>query len=180
MSMSSPQPATTVVNTVQVRKDIFDIPNLDIYTQMTYIVLSMYTSSNSQSLPTVNELARKGRMNNKQVTHSLQTLVELKMLSHKIFREIIGDFGDDRLSWAAKGLLAYYKNNPNVELNQLYELSGQSKDDEQSIRAAIQELKRFGYIDEHASISKAANGSTFDKRPLSTFTIPVTTSEVKK
>ncbi|MFC4766700.1 hypothetical protein [Effusibacillus consociatus] len=99
-------------------------------------------------------ITRQGRMNSKQATRALQHLVELNILPHKVFREIVGDFGDDRLSWAAKGILVYLKNNPDAGLEDLKELAGQSKDDELSIQSALEELKRYSYLEEMALESK--------------------------
>ncbi|WP_029423213.1 hypothetical protein [Alicyclobacillus macrosporangiidus] len=129
-----------------VSTEIFQHPGLDIYTQMVCIVLQSY--KNESALPTLGDIARLGRMTTKQATGALQALVDLRILPHKIFRQIIGEFEDDRLSWTAKGLLAYCKTHPHVRLQDLVELSSKSGEDEHHIRNAIKELDRYGYLDD--------------------------------
>ncbi|QYR21784.1 hypothetical protein KZ483_01705 [Paenibacillus sp. sptzw28] len=135
--------------------EIFQQPGVDIYAQMTYIVLKCYSSESY--LPDLRVIAKHGRMNLKQVTKALQSLVELKILPHKIYRQMVGDFQDDRLSWAAKGLLTFCKEHPHVNLNDLLELSCESGEDEQSIRRALKELSQFGYLEEYPEWNKIAN-----------------------
>lgn len=147
--------ATENVRSFTLPYEIFSKPHLDIYAQMAYIVLRSYTAESA--LPTLQELAQYGRMTIKQTTKALQTLVELKIVSHKLFRQLIGDFADDRLSWAAKGLLSFFKDHPQIRLGELIELSNQSGEDEQSVRRALKELKRCGYLDEYPELSKIAN-----------------------
>ncbi|CAG7653313.1 hypothetical protein ACFQI7_30625 [Paenibacillus allorhizosphaerae] len=127
--------------------DFFKIPDLDIYQQMICIVLSTLTSEKSGMI-SVADIAAYGRMTSRQATSALQGLVDKKIVTHKAFREIVGDFGDDRLSWTAKGLLVYLKRYPHVTMEELAELSGQSGDDEQAVREALNDLKLFGYLDE--------------------------------
>lgn len=129
-----------------VSTEIFFKPNLDIYAQMTYIVLSSSTSD-AASL-TIDEVAKKGRMTTKQVVKSMQTLIQEKLIPHKLFRRMIGEFQDDRLSWAAKGLLTYCKEHRNITLSELLNLSDQSSEDENSIRKALAELEMYGYFEE--------------------------------
>lgn len=126
--------------------DIFELPDLDIYAQMVCIVLRSY--ANGSVRPSLSNITRQGRMNSKQATRALQSLVELDILPHKMFRDIVGDFGDDRLSWAAKGLLLFLHRNPAAGLEEFKELAAQSRDDAASIQAALEELKRYGYLEQ--------------------------------
>lgn len=135
--------------------DIFHQPNLDIYSQMVYIVLASYLAEST--LPKVTDIAKLGRIQVKQATKALQTLVEQKLLPHKAFRQMVGEFADDRLTWAARGLLTYFKNNPQIRMNELVELSSGAGEDEQSIRKALRDLKRYGYLEEYPEVSKLAN-----------------------
>jgi hypothetical protein len=134
-----------------VSAEIFEYPRLDIYTQMVCIVLHLHKNT----LPTLEEIARQGRMSTKQVIGALQSLVDLKIISHKAFRQIIGEFADDRLSWTAKGLLAYCKKHPQARLQDLVELSSKSGEEEQHIRKAIKELDRYGYLEEFPELRRA-------------------------
>lgn len=143
---------TEIEHTFTVSREIFEHPNLDIYTQMVCIVLRCYTSE--ATLPTLSEIARQGRMTSKQATTALQSLVETKILPHKIFRQIVGEFADDRLSWSAKGMLAYCKKNSQISLHELVELSSQSGDDEHSVRKCIRELHHYGYLEEFPELLK--------------------------
>ncbi|CAG7644475.1 hypothetical protein PAESOLCIP111_04714 [Paenibacillus solanacearum] len=127
--------------------DFFKIPDLDIYEQMVCIVLSTVTGEKS-GIVSVADIAAYGRMSGRQAIGALQGLVEKKVLTSKAFREIVGDFGDDRLSWTAKGLLVYLKRHPRVTMEELAELSGQSGDEEQALLDALRALKQFGYLDE--------------------------------
>lgn len=154
MNEASQPSATTQQFSVPL--EIFNLPNLDIYAQMACIVLRLY--SNESMIPSLSEVAEKGRMSAKQAAKALQSLVELRILSHKVFREIVGDFGDDRLSWAAKGLLAFLKNNANASLDELVDLAGQSKDDRRAVLVALNELKRFGYLEDTALHKEAHAG----------------------
>ncbi|WAH37778.1 hypothetical protein [Alicyclobacillus dauci] len=149
--MSDPQSSDNVRN-FTISTEIFDNPDLDIYTQMTCIVLSSY--STEQAPPSLEQISRKGRMDKTKATRALQQLVELKILSHRVFRGIIGDFSDDRLSWAAKGLLLFCKENPHATLDQFSELSSQSHDDQNSLRRALYELKRYGYLEEFPQVNQ--------------------------
>lgn len=135
--------------------DIFEHPNLDIYTQMACIVLQYY--SGESAVPTLDQIARQGRMNARQTARALQSLVDLKILSHKMFRQIVGEFTDDRLSWAAKGLYAFCKEHPHMQLGELLELTSQSSEDEHSVRKALRELNRYGYLDELQGLKKMVN-----------------------
>jgi hypothetical protein len=135
---------------VAVSAEIFEHPRLDIYTQMVCIVLHLYKNT----LPTLEEIARLGRMTTKQATGALQSLVDLRIIPHKIFRQIIGEFADDRLSWTAKGLLAYCKDHPQVRFQDLVELSSKSGEDEHHIRKAIRELDQYGYLEEFPELKK--------------------------
>lgn len=138
-------------------EDILTVPGLDIYQQMTCIILNI-SSDKGAHLYTVSEIADLGRMTKKEATNSLQALVEKKILSHKAFREIIGDFGDDRLSWTAKGILAFMKKNPRITFEELVGLSGQSFDDEHVVRTALEDLRRLGYLDELAEDAALPEG----------------------
>ncbi len=132
--------------------EIFHQPNLDIYAQMAYIVLRSFPGG--PSLPTLSDISQLGRMSTKQATRALQRLAELKVLPHKLFRQMIGEFSDDRLSWGAKGLLTYLKEHPEAGIGELSELSSQSGEDEHSIRRALTELKRCGYLEDYPELSK--------------------------
>ncbi|KRE53596.1 hypothetical protein [Paenibacillus sp. Soil522] len=138
-----------------VSTEIFYNPNLDIYSQMIYIVLSSSTAD-STSL-TIDEIAKKGRMSTKHAIKAMQALVNEQLIPHKLFRKMIGEFQDDRLSWAAKGLLTYCKEHRDITLSELLMLSDQSGEDEQSIRRALRELERNGYLEEFPELIKLAN-----------------------
>jgi hypothetical protein len=136
---------STIANkrTITINTELFELGNLNIYELMAGIILSSYT--NEPVPPDLRELAQLGRMNDKQATNALQGLLDKGVLPNKIFRMILGNFGDDRLSWAAKGLLLYLKEHPDTNLAELFE---KSKDDETSVRFELEELKRYGYLDE--------------------------------
>ncbi|MDQ8738196.1 hypothetical protein [Paenibacillus sp. LHD-38] len=140
------------VRNFTVSTEIFYNPNLDIYSQMIYIVLSSSTAD-SASL-TIDEVAKKGRMSTKLAIKAMQALVNEQLIPHKVFRKMIGEFQDDRLSWAAKGLLTYCKEHKDITLAGLLALSDQSGEDEQSIRKALMELERNGYLEEFPDLSK--------------------------
>lgn len=139
--------ATESARHFTISDDIFRQPGLDIYSQMTCIILKGFSSESG--LPELSEIAKLGRMNVKQVTKSLQSLVELKILPHKLFVRMVGSFQDDRLSWASKGLLLYCKEHPQVKLHDLVELTSESGEDELSIRNALRELNQHGYLEEY-------------------------------
>lgn len=142
------------VRNFTVSTEIFFKPDLDIYSQMIYIVLSSRTSE--ASTLTLSEISRKGRMTVKQAIKAMQTLVDQQLIPHKLFRQMIGEFQDDRLSWAAKGLLTYCKQHREISLQELLALSDQSGEDEQSIRKALLELALTGYLDEFPELRKIA------------------------
>jgi hypothetical protein len=127
--------------------DIFRQPGLDLCSQMVYIILKSLGSESN--FPVISEIAILGRMTDKQAMKALQDLVDLKILPHKLFRRMVGDFQDDRLSWAAKGLLIFCKENPHIQLHDLLELTSQSGEDELSIRNSLRELSQYGYLDEY-------------------------------
>lgn len=137
--------ANTIANKrmISVNTELFELENLNIYELMAGLILSSYT--NEPVPPALRELAQLGRMNDKQATNALQGLLDKGVLPNKVFRMILGNFGDDRLSWAAKGLLLYLKEHPDTNLSELFE---KSKDDETTIRFELEELKRYGYLDE--------------------------------
>lgn len=143
------------VRNFTVSTEIFYNPNLDIYSQMIYIVLSSSTAD-SASL-TIDEVAKKGRMTTKHAIKAMQALVNEQLIPHKLFRKMIGEFQDDRLSWAAKGLLTYCKEHRDITLSELLMLSDQSGEDEQSIRRALRELERNGYLEEFPELSRLVN-----------------------
>src|SRR5579875_173348 len=149
--MTSPGRSDNVRN-FTLSTEIFETPNLDIYAQMACIVLHSYSSESAP--PSLSEIARQGRMNTKQATKALQALVDLNILPHKVYREIIGEFADDRLSWAAKGLLVFCRKSPNTTFDELIELSSQSGEDQRSIRRALDELRRYGYLDDLPQASR--------------------------
>ncbi|MDQ0061766.1 hypothetical protein [Paenibacillus harenae] len=142
------------VRNFTVSTEIFFKPDLDIYSQMIYIVLSSRTSEASSL--TLSEISRKGRMTVKQAIKAMQTLVDQQLIPHKLFRQMIGEFQDDRLSWAAKGLLTYCKEHREISLQELLALSDQSGEDEQSIRKALLELALTGYLEEFPELRKLA------------------------
>ncbi|OMF30037.1 hypothetical protein BK133_16845 [Paenibacillus sp. FSL H8-0548] len=143
------------VRNFTVSTEIFFNPSLDIYSQMIYIVLSSGTVD-SASL-TIDDVAKKGRMTTKNAIKAMQALVDEQLIPHKLFRKMIGEFQDDRLSWAAKGLLTYCKEHKNLTLSDLLALSDQSGEDEQSIRKALSELEKHGYLEEFPELSKLVN-----------------------
>ncbi|WP_169084170.1 hypothetical protein [Paenibacillus sp. PL91] len=143
------------VRNFTVSTEIFYNQSLDIYSQMIYIVLSSSTAD-SASL-TIDEVAKKGRMTTKYAIKAMQALVDEQLIPHKLFRKMIGEFQDDRLSWAAKGLLTYCKEHKDISLSELLALSDQSGEDEQSIRKALMELERNGYLEDFPELSKLAN-----------------------
>ena len=61
---------------------------------------------------------------------------------------------DDRLSWKAKGLLAYLLGKPKDWQVMVADLINRSKDGKTAIRSGLKELKMFGYA-KHACIRKA-------------------------
>jgi len=144
------------VRNFTVSTDIFYNQSLDIYSQMIYIVLSSSTTD-SASL-TLDEVAKKGRMTTKLAIKAMQDLVDEQLIPHKLFRKMIGEFQDDRLSWAAKGLLTYCKEHKNITLPELLALSDQSGEDENSIRKALLELERNGYLEEFTELNKLMHG----------------------
>lgn len=93
-------------------------------------------------------------MTEKQTIKAMQMLVDEQLIPHKLFRQLIGEFQDDRLSWAAKGLLTYCKENPEIGLTDLLLLSDQSGEDEETIRKALRELDRNGYLEPFPELSK--------------------------
>lgn len=135
--------------------DIFRQPGLDLCSQMVYIILKSFGSESN--FPELSEISILGRMTDKQTMKALQDLVELKVLPHKLFRRMVGDFQDDRLSWAAKGLLIFCKENPHIHLHDLLELTSQSYEDEHSIRNSLKELSQYGYLDEYPEWRQIAN-----------------------
>ncbi|MFS0728038.1 hypothetical protein [Paenibacillus sp. 1P07SE] len=149
--------STSGVRNFTLSSDIFQRPDLDIYSQMMYFVLSSYATD--AGMPVLKDVARKGRMTIKEAISAMQRLVELKLVPHKLFRQMVGEFQDDRLSWAAKGLLTYCKSQDNVSISGLLEMSDQSGEDEQSIRKALLELREHGYLEEYPALSRLASGS---------------------
>jgi DNA-binding MarR family transcriptional regulator len=135
--------------------DIFLQHGLDIYTQMAYINLKNFSAESN--IPELSDISKLGRMDVKQTMKALQSLVELKFLSHKVFRRMVGDFRDDRLSWAAKGLLVFCKDNPQINFQDLLELASESGEDEHSIRKALNELSQYGYLEQYPEWSQIAN-----------------------
>jgi hypothetical protein len=135
--------------------DIFLQPGLDIYTQMAYIILKNF--STESNIPELSDISKLGRMDVKQTMKALQSLVELKLLSHKAFQRMVGDFRDDRLSWAAKGLLVFCKDNPQINFQDLLELASESGEDELSIRKALNELSQYGYLEQYPEWNQIVN-----------------------
>lgn len=146
------EPTQSNLRNFTVSTEIFYKPSLDIYSQMIYIVLSASTTDTSSL--TLSDVAKKGRMTEKQTIKAMQVLVDEQLIPHKLFRQLIGEFQDDRLSWAAKGLLTYCKENPEIGLTDLLLLSDQSGEDEETIRRALRELDRNGYLEPFPELSK--------------------------
>ena len=142
---------------ITISDEIFRHPGLDIYAQMAYIVLKGYLTSESDALE-VSDVAELGRMSEKQAIKALQKLVEVKILPNKLYRRMVGDFRDDRLSWAAKGLLHFCKDHPTIEMQTLLEMAVASGDDEPQIRKALKELERHGYLEEYPAWKRLASG----------------------
>lgn len=155
--MSVETASSSSIRNFTVSTEIFYKPSLDIYSQMMYIVLSA-SIAESASL-TINEVAAKGRMTPKQAIKAMQQLVDEQLIPHKVFRKMIGEFQDDRLSWAAKGLLTYCKEHRDITIAELLQLSDQSGESEQNIRRALAELDRNGYLEDYPELSRLANGS---------------------
>ncbi|MCQ6557638.1 hypothetical protein [Paenibacillus mendelii] len=148
------EPSTTSVRNFTLSSEIFMHANLDIYAQMIYIVLSSYMSESNK--PSLAELSQKGRMTTKQAMNAMQRLVENKLIPHKFYRQMIDEFQDDRLSWAAKGLLTYCKENPVSSIEELLVLCDQTDEDEQSIRKALAELQAAGYLEDLPELRRIA------------------------
>ncbi|MBO7746836.1 hypothetical protein I8J29_21705 [Paenibacillus sp. MWE-103] len=136
-------------------EEVFHQAGLDIHSQMVYIILKCFATESH--FPNVAEIAKLGRMDEKQTVKALQRLVELKILPLKLFRRMVGVFQDDRLSWSAKGLLLFCKEHPRVELHSLLEMASQSGEDEENIRRSLQELSLYGYLDEFPEWRQIAN-----------------------
>lgn len=152
--MSTAQPAETSKRNFMMSTEIFEQPNIDIYAQMIFVVMRSYTGD--APVPTLDELARYGRMTDKQAVKALQDLVNHRILTHKLFRQIIGDFADDRLSWAAKGILAFCKDHRMAGLRDIMNLASQSGDNEHTIRKALRELRDLGYLEDYPELKKTA------------------------
>lgn len=56
---------------------------------------------------------------------------------------------DRRLSWKAKGLLAYLVSRPHDWIVRLGDLEGRSTDGRSAVRSGLEELKQFGYAEFH-------------------------------
>jgi hypothetical protein len=151
----SNEPVNKSTGNFTMSDDIFLQPGLDIYTQMAYIILKNF--STESNIPELSDISKLGRMDVKQTMKALQSLVELKFLSHKVFRLMVGDFRDDRLSWAAKGLLVFCKDNPQINFQDLLELASESGEDEHSIRKALNELSQYGYLEQYPEWSQIVN-----------------------
>lgn len=146
-------PTNDQARMITISEDIFHHPGLDIYSQMVYIVLKGQLTSESDT-PEVSEVSKLGRMSEKQAIKGLQKLVEVKILPNKLYRRMVGDFRDDRLSWAAKGLLHFCKVHPTIDMETLLEMTGESGDDEQNVRKALRELSECGYLEEYPAWSR--------------------------
>ncbi|PZE20513.1 hypothetical protein [Paenibacillus xerothermodurans] len=124
--------------------EIFKVPELDIYQQMVCFVLNNVIQAGSPTPPTVTEVAAKGRMSVQDATTALQSLSEKKLIPFKVFRDIVGDYGDRRLSWAAKGLLLYLNSHPGATVDEMVELSNNDRD---ALQAELKELQKLGYLE---------------------------------
>ncbi|MDB5083710.1 MAG: hypothetical protein JWN30_596 [Bacilli bacterium] len=144
--LSQSQHPTAAKRMIAFPADLFEFPDLTLQEQMVSIILS--GTANDQSPPKIAEISRRGRMSSKHVMTALQGIAEKKILPHKVFRTIVGEFGDDRLSWAAKGMLTYLKNNSGVKMQDLIELAEKSSDDERMIRNVLDELRNYGYLED--------------------------------
>ncbi len=150
----SNEPSTAQIRNFTVSTEIFYKPELDIYSQMIYIVLS---SSSGESITlSVEDIAAKGRMTTRQAVKAMQDLVAAHLIPHKLFRRLIGEFQDDRLSWAAKGLLTYCKEHRDITLGELLQLSDQSGESEHNIRQALTELESNGYLEDYPELGRLA------------------------
>jgi hypothetical protein len=96
-------------------------------------------------------------MSTKQVIKALQHLLEEKLIPLKLFRQLIDEFHDDRLSWSAKGLLTYCKKHAVSSLDELIAMCNQTDESEQSVKKALSELKTHGYLEEFPELSKFAD-----------------------
>lgn len=141
---------------ITISEDIFHHPELDIYSQMVYIVLRGYLTSESDTLE-VSDVSKMGRMSEKQAIKALQKLVEAKILPGKLYRRMVGEFRDDRLTWAAKGLLNYCKDHPATNMQTLIELVDESGENEQDVRKALRELDQYGYLEEYPEWRRLVN-----------------------
>lgn len=141
---------------ITVSEDIFRHPGLDIFSQMVYIVLRGCLTSESD-MPELSDVSRLGRMSEKQTIKALQQLVDVKILPNKVYRRMIGDFRDDRLSWTAKGLLHFCKEHPAIDMQTLLEMAGESGEDEHHIRHALKELDKYGYLEEYPAWRRLVN-----------------------
>ncbi|UVI32757.1 hypothetical protein [Paenibacillus spongiae] len=148
----NPEQSNASIRNFTLSSEIFMHANLDIYSQMTYIVLSSYMSESNR--PSLAEIAQKGRMSTKQAMNSMQRLVFHKLIPHKFYRQMINEFQDDRLSWSAKGLLTYCKENTVTSIDELLVLCDQTDEDEQSIRKALDELKSAGYLEDYPELNR--------------------------
>ncbi|MDF2962167.1 MAG: hypothetical protein K0S39_3902 [Paenibacillus sp.] len=131
--------------------EIFKVPGLDIYEQMVCFVLNHFINEGGTAVPAVSEIAAKGRMTSQEATSALQNLVDRKIIPLKVFREIVGEYGDSRLSWAAKGLLVFLKNHEGITLDELAELS---KDHRDSLLTELRELYTLGYLEDSTLIEE--------------------------
>lgn len=141
---------------ITISEDIFQHPGLDIYSQMVYIVLRGYLTSEADA-PEVSDVSKLGRMSEKQAIKALQKLVEAKILPNKLYRRMVGDFRDDRLTWAAKGLLHYCKSHPAIDMQTLLELVDESGEEEHDVRKALRELNQYGYLEEYPAWRRLVN-----------------------
>jgi len=53
---------------------------------------------------------------------------------------------DERISWEAKGILAYALTKPNDWKFSMIDIINQSTDERDAIRTAVKELEEFGYL----------------------------------
>lgn len=146
--MAANLPTNDSSRMITISEDIFRHPGMDIYSQMVYIVLRGFLTSESDT-PALSDVSKLGRMSEKQAIKALQKLVEIKILPNKLYRRMVGDFKDDRLSWSAKGLLHYCKDHPTIDMQTLLEMAIESGEDEQSIRKSLRELHQYGYLEEY-------------------------------
>ena len=71
-------------------------------------------------------------------------------------------FKDTELTWRAKGIMGYLLSKNDGWRGQIYDIAKQSNGNENQVRTALRELKKFGYIKlEHPSYKGKFIGSHY-------------------